>query len=198
MSVISVDYRLSPEHPFPAPLDDCMAVVRAMRDRFAGPLYIGGESAGANLSAAAALLCRNQAIRLAGQFLINPALDYRTTSESHRRLGNGEGLTSKAVDRFFGWYVGDADPADLRISPIFAETLVGVAPCFLITAEFDPLLDDGAAYAKRLVDAGVPVTYLPMPAMMHAWWALIGASPAAAANLKRMLSLARGFVEAYR
>jgi acetyl esterase len=196
--VVSVHYRLAPEHPFPAPLDDCMAVLRALRGRFAGSLYVGGESAGANLSAAAALLCRDEAIRLAGQVLINPAVDHRTTSASHRRLGHGEGLTTEAVETFFGWYVGDADPADPRISPIFAETLVGVAPCFLVTAEFDPLLDDGAAYAKRLIDAGVPLTYLRMPGMMHAWWALTTASAAADANLKRMLALARGFVAAHR
>ena len=196
--VVSVHYRLAPEHPFPAPLEDCMAVVRTMRDCIPGSLYVGGESAGANLSAAVALLCRDQAIPLAGQFLINPAVDHRTTSASHRRLGNGEGLTSDAVSTFFGWYIGTADPADPRISPIFAETLVGVAPCFLVTAEFDPLLDDGAAYARRLINAGVPLTYLPMPGMMHAWWALITASAAANANLKRMVFLARGFVAANR
>ncbi len=196
--VISVHYRLAPEHPFPAPLDNSMAVVRAMRDRFSGSIYVGGESAGANLSAAAALLCRDEAIPLAGQFLINPAVDHRTTSSSHQRLGDGEGLTSEAVEMFFGWYAGNMNPSDPRISPIFTETLAGVAPCFLVTAEFDPLIDDGAAFAKRLIDAGVPVSYLPMPRMMHAWWALLTASSAAGANLQRMLHLARGFVAANR
>ena len=121
MKLVSVDYRLAPEHPFPAALNDGMAVLRAMRDRSTGAVYIGGESAGANLSAAAALLCCDEAIPLAGQFLINPAVDYKTSSASHRRLGTGDGLTSDSVAMFFDWYAAGADPADPRISPIYSD-----------------------------------------------------------------------------
>lgn len=198
MRVVSVHYRLAPEHPFPAGLEDCLSVVRAAIAGTSGSVYVGGESAGANLSAAVALTCRDEGRHLAGQFLINPGIDLIADTESRRRLGYSDGLTMAAIKTFTALYAGQNDPADPLMSPLRAANLAGVAPCFLTTAEFDPLLDEGAAYAQRLIDAGVPVVYLPMPKMMHAWWLLLTTSAGAADNLKRMMALARGFVEAYR
>jgi acetyl esterase len=198
MRVISVDYRLAPEHPFPAGLDDCMAVVRAAIAGTSGSVYVGGESAGANLSAVAAMLCRDEGLRLAGQFLINPGVDLLADTPSRRRLGHSEGLSMAAIAMFTAMYAGKGDAADPRMSPLRAASLAGVAPCFVTTAGFDPLLDEGVAYAQRLIAEGVPVVYLPMPKMMHAWWVLLTASSGAADNLVRMMALARAFVAAHR
>lgn len=198
IKLISVHYRLAPEHPFPAPFDDCLSVIQSVAAEGVRSIYIGGESAGANLSAALAQACRDANIRLAGQFLINPLVEGILCTPSRNRLGHGDGLTLEAIDMFIRLYAGAADPNDPRISPLRAATLAGVAPAFVTTAECDPLLDDGILYAKRLIKAGVPTIYQPMPRMMHAWWALLTASPAARAHLDQMMSLARGFVGAYR
>lgn len=197
IEVVSVHYRLVPEHPYPASFDDCLSVVEAAVARGRHSIYVAGESAGGNLAAAMAIACRDRGIRLAGQILINPLVDTVTTP-SRQSLGYGAGLTVEAIDMFTDMYGAGADANDPRLWPNRAPTLVGVAPAFVITAAFDPLFDDGVNYARRLIEAGVPVTYQPMPTMMHAWWAVFTAAPGARKYLDQMMALARGFVGAYR
>jgi acetyl esterase len=196
--VVSVDYRLAPEHPFPAPLNDCLAVFQEVRRSSSGAIYVAGESAGANLAAALALVCRDAGIPLSGQLLINPALHSKIDTPSHSRFGNGEGLTSAAVARFFQWYTGSGNANDPHISPMSAERLSGLSPCLIVTAGFDPLRDDGASYAKRMIDAGVATTYLEMPGMMHGWWMLLTSSETCRLELKRMLTMASAFLATTR
>lgn len=197
IEVLSVHYRLAPEHPFPAAFDDCMSVVESLAAGGRQSVYVAGESAGGNLAAAVAIACRDKGVRLAGQFLINALLD-TTHTASRERLGYGAGVTVEAIDMFVAMYAGDAEQDDPRLLPNRARSLEGVAPAFVVTAQFDPLVDEGAEYARRLIAADVPIVYQPMPTMMHAWWALFTASSGARIHLDRMMCLARGFVGAYR
>jgi acetyl esterase len=190
--VVSVDYRLAPETPFPGPLDDCRAVFDEVAGRpSTSRVLVAGESAGGNLAAALALDARDRGRSLAGQILINPALDASCDSPSHQRYGTGYGLTTADMRRYIGWYAGDAARDDPLLSPLAASSLAGVAPAVVTTAGFDPLRDDGARYASRLVADDVPVAYLPMPAMLHGWWALLHAAEGAREELRRLLGAAR-------
>jgi len=192
--VVSVEYRLAPEHPFPAGLNDAIAVVEEIASTASSrAVLVGGESAGGNLAASVALHCRDQSgPSLAAQVLINPVLDSSSTSQSHQLYGSGFGLTSEDVQRFFDWYVASpADAADPRVAPLNSASLLGVAPALIVTAGFDPLRDDGSSYAQRLIDDQVAVTYLPMPTMVHGWWSTVGTLAAANRELKRVIEATR-------
>lgn len=193
LRVISVDYRLAPEHPFPAAFNDCLEALSYTRQQYPGPVFVAGESAGANLAAAVAHAARNDGIPLAGQILINPGLDRRASTGSHRTFGSGDGLTTEAVRRFFSWYAGGTPEHDSRVSPSLAKKLEGVAPCFIVTAGCDPLLDEALIYAQGLIAAGVSTTYLTMPSMMHGWWCLLTSSVAARKSLGEMTESLKGF-----
>jgi len=161
--VVSVDYRLAPEHRFPAALDDTWAVLRWLAehaDRLGldgTRLSVGGDSAGGTLAASAALLARDAGLRLALQLLITPGTDATGAHASRHLFANGFLLDAAGIDWFFDHAIEHHHRRDWRFSPLHADDLDGVAPACVILAECDPLVDEGLAYADRLRAAGVPV-----------------------------------------
>lgn len=173
IAVISVGYRLAPEHAFPAGLEDSLAALDYIV-RYAKALAIDGEriaiagdSAGANLAAVCAIHARDEGLPLRAQILLYPVTDVAEERESWHRNGDGFGLTAAAMRWFRDAYVGEADPHDWRLSPLRAERLDGVAPALVLTCGYDPLRDEGDAYAARLKEAGVPTRHLPYPGQIH-------------------------------
>jgi acetyl esterase len=185
--VLSVNYRLAPEHRFPAALEDMLAAYRWGRDnapRFgapAGRVAVGGDSMGGNFAAVIA-----QEMKRTGepqpdlQLLIYPVLDVADESASMTTYGESYPLPRSAMDWFMGHYLqpGDA-PSDPRLSPLRAKDLSGLAPAVIVAAGFDPLLDQGERYARRLGEAGVTVVYRCYDNLAHAFTAFIGVVPAA-------------------
>ncbi len=170
-AVFSVDYRLAPEAPFPAAVEDCLAATRFVFEK-SGSLKIdvsriavGGDSAGGNLAAVVAL---HRQRPLAFQLLIYPATDQRCNTDSHRRNGEGYLLTREGIEFFRGCYLPDKKHwADWRASPLLAASHAGLPPAFVITAGYDPLRDEGREYAERLAKAGVEVAYREYSDMVH-------------------------------
>jgi acetyl esterase len=171
--VVSVDYRLAPEYPFPAAVDDCFAATRYVADNAAklniGSIAVGGDSAGGNLAATVSLLARDAGgPAIAFQLLIYPATDQRLATASHQRNAQGYLLTRDAIDYFRRAYLPDEkDWTDWRASPLLAESHADLPPALVITAGFDPLLDEGRAYAERLKAAGGAVEYREYADMVH-------------------------------
>jgi acetyl esterase len=178
--VISIDYRLAPEHPFPTPTDDALLAFRHIRDNAAvfgadpARLAVGGDSAGGNLSAAVCQACKHTGEPMpAFQMLIYPATDARRQTESHRLFAEGYFLTQELMDWFWKAYLpAGGDLGDLRLSPLLAQDVSGLPPAFVLTAGFDPLRDEGRAYANRLIDAGVKTTYVNYPGTIHGFFSL--------------------------
>lgn len=178
--VISVDYRLAPEHKFPAAVDDAIAATRWIADNAKKlgidpeQLSVGGDSAGGNLSAVVALHARDHGgPLLAGQVLIYPATDFSMRHPSHSEPETSVLLTHSVIRWFRDHYLGGAQDADdWRASPARAETLAGLPPAFVITAGADPLRDEGDEYARRLVDAGVPVVHRTYPGQFHGFFTM--------------------------
>jgi acetyl esterase len=184
--VTSVGYRLAPEHPFPAGLEDVVAVLRALPGA-----EVGGDSAGGNLAAAACLVLRDAGDPLpARQVLIYPALDQRRVAPSHRLFARGFLLTAADMDWFQGHY-RFGDPLDPRASPLLAPDLRGLPPAVVATAGFDPLRDEGEAYAAALRVAGVPVVHLDEAALVHGYANMDGAVRAADAAVARLVAAIR-------
>ncbi|MEX0404323.1 alpha/beta hydrolase [Aquibium sp. LZ166] len=180
-AVVNVGYRLAPENPFPAGLNDVLAVLRwvARHGKDEGlpgdRLMLLGDSAGANLAAAAALSARDAAepdILL--QVLVYPGLDARMESETHELYREGYMLTSNDVAHTFRTYgVGQtADADDWRVSPLRADDVSGAAPALLISAECDPLRGDAVAYAQKLLEAGVPATHVTYSGVTHLFFGM--------------------------
>ena len=174
-AVFSVDYRLAPEHPFPAAVDDCFSAVRYIAKNHAAlkvdpaRIGVGGDSAGGNLAAVVALMARDRSgPPLAYQMLIYPATDQRCEFPSHERNGEGYLLTKDGIRFFRGGYLPDAkDRTDWRASPLLAASHARLPPAFVLTAGYDPLVDEGRAYAERLAQAGVEVAYREYSDMVH-------------------------------
>ena len=172
-AVVSVDYRLAPEHRFPAAYDDALAAVRwtAANARLltidAARISVGGDSAGGNLAAAVALALRDDgAIKLRAQVLTYPIVDL--TWPYDERFASGVALTNGGMRAFIEHYVPQAEARrDWRCSPLHAASLKGLPPALVILAGFDPLYDEGDAYAARLKSEGVAVTVLRYPGQMH-------------------------------
>jgi acetyl esterase len=180
-AVVSVDYRLAPEHKFPAAVEDCWAATRWVREQGAAigvdrrRVAIGGDSAGGNLAAVVALMARDADLPLAFQLLIYPATDFANDKPSHEFFAEGYMLTRTSIAWFTGNYLaGPADVVDWRASPLRAASLAGAAPALVITAGFDPLRDEGKAYADRLAEAGVPVRYVCHDGMIHGFFGMTG------------------------
>jgi len=164
--VVSVDYRLAPEHRFPAAVDDAWAVTRWAHEE-ARRVAVIGDSAGGNLAAVVALRARDEGMQLACQALIYPVTDHRFDRPSYVDNANGYGLTQAAMRWYWHHYLGGADGGHPDASPLRAPTLAGVAPALVVVCEFDPLRDEGVAYAERLRQAGVPVRLSEYAGMIH-------------------------------
>ena len=203
-AVLSVDYRLAPDHRFPAGLDDVLAAYRWGRDNAArfgalpGTAAIGGDSMGGNFAAVVAQeMKRLGEAQPALQLLIYPAVDVASETASMTVYADAYPLSRPIMDWFMGHYMGpDANPADPRVSPDKTADLSGLAPAVVITAGFDPLVDQGEAYAKRLQAAGVPVTYRCYDSLAHGFTAFTGAVPAADAACREVARLVRTAFEA--
>ncbi|MDI5978388.1 alpha/beta hydrolase [Amycolatopsis magusensis] len=180
--VLSVDYRLAPEHPFPAAAEDALAAFDYAHAK-AGELgadpariAVGGDSAGGNLAAVTALVTtRRGGPAPAFQLLFYPAVDMSTRRRSREIFGNGFFLTDAQMTWFADHYAPEGvDRTDIRMSPLLAEDLSGLPPAYLATAGFDPLRDEGEAYAKKLEEAGVPVALNRQEDLIHGYVNFLG------------------------
>jgi acetyl esterase len=199
--VVSVDYRRPPETRFPGAFEDAFASVRDIVkriDQFGGDskrVGLAGDSAGGNLAAAVAIACRDEGIALAGQLLVYPVIDaagnYADPKENARypsRSENAEGffLSRAVMEWFAGHYLGDGKHGtDWRVSPLRARSLAGLAPAIVTTAWFDPLRDEGKAYADALKAAGVATKYYDGPGLIHGYFGLGEASETARKEAQR-------------
>jgi len=184
--VMAVHYRLSPEHRFPAALEDALCAFRwagshaAMLGADPARIAVAGDSAGGNLSAEIALATRDQPIRPRLQVLVYPATDLTRSLPSHRKYVSGFFLDKPMIDWFLDCYLPDAETAhDPRCSPLFWGDLSSAAPALVITAGFDALRDEGKAYADRLVDAGVKTTHVCHEGLIHGFVSMAGGIAAA-------------------
>ncbi len=182
--LLSVGYRLAPEHRFPAAIDDAIAAVREIEHQAAtlgidaSKLAVCGDSAGATLAAVTCQTLRDSEIKIALQCLICPVLDFGNTSPSRREFGRGYLIDETTLAADLADYLPDGiDRADPRVSPLRAIDLAGLPPAIIHTAEFDPLRDEGNAYAVELAAAGVRVDHTCHPGMPHNFHALGGVLP---------------------
>ena len=183
--VVAVDYRLAPEHKFPAAFEDCLAAYQWMRARGrdigadSARVAVVGDSAGGNLSAVVSQRAGVAGVPLPTcQVLIYPALDFSLDTESHRDLEIGHIIPRERIEWYAQQYLrSEADKADVRASPLRAPSLAGQPPTMIVTAGFDPLRDEGRAYADRLRAAGVDVVYREYPGQIHAFVSLTKAIP---------------------
>jgi len=179
--VVSVDYRLAPEHPFPAPIDDAFAALRWVHAHAAEiggdptRIAVAGDSAGGNLAAVVAHQARDDGgPALCMQLLIYPVTDYEFDSRSMNDNAEGYFLSRAAMQWFYSHYLNDpAEGADPRVSPVRASNLAGLPPAFVITAEFDPLRDQGIAYADAMRAAGTPVDGRTYEGMFHGFMSML-------------------------
>jgi acetyl esterase len=176
ITVVAVDYRLAPEHKFPAAVDDAWAATRCVAthgtELGVDPtrLAVGGDSAGGNLAAVVALLARDssEGPAIAYQVLVYPVTDVGSESESYRDFADGYLLTRDSMRWFTSHYLKSREEAEgWRASPLRAKSLAGLPPALVVTAGFDPLRDEGAAYAARLTASGVRVDYVCYGGMLH-------------------------------
>jgi acetyl esterase len=183
--VVAVDYRLAPEHKFPAAVEDCLAAYRWLRahgrDLGADPsrVAVAGDSAGGNLSAVVSQLAAGGGVAVpTAQALIYPAVDFSLETDSHRELADGHVIPRDRILWYMDQYLrSEADKADLRASPLRAPSLAGQPPAMIVTGGFDPLLDEGRAYGDRLRAAGVDVVYREYAGQIHAFVSLTKAIP---------------------
>lgn len=185
-TVVSVDYRKAPEDPAPAAADDAIASFRWIsehRDRYdAGEaIAVAGDSAGGNLAALVAIAARDQDLRLDAQVLIYPGVDLTMSFPSIDRLSNEPILPRASIEAFLGHYLssGEVAPDDPRISPWFVPDVSGLAPALVQTADHDPLVDEGDAYAEKLREAGVEVRHTRYVGVPHGFVSLPGITSAA-------------------
>jgi len=192
--LVLVDYRLAPEHKFPAALVDCHVATTWVLEHAADlgiirhRIAVGGDSAGGSLAMAVCQTVRQtQAPKLAAQLLLCPITDFAAETESRRTLAEGRLLDKAAMDQDLEHYLpAGVDATDPRISPLRASDFSGLPPAYIHTAEFDPLRDEGKAYADRLTRAGVEVKYTCHPGMVHLFYGMASVIPYARAAMKRI------------
>ena len=179
--VASVGYRLAPEDPFPAGLEDCLCAVRWLTAHAgelggdAARMAIAGDSAGGNLATIVARRLRGE-VELRLQALVYPVTDAGCNTSSYREFGVGHGLTAASMQRFWNLYLDGADGLHPDASPLRSDDLAGSPPALVLTAECDPLRDEGEAYAVALRDAGVPVEARRVPGTLHGFWRWLAAA----------------------
>jgi len=200
--VAVVGYRLAPEYPFPAGVQDCYAAVRWVAEHAdeigADParLAVGGDSAGGNLAAAVALRARDDGPALAGQLLVYPNTDQLADDQSMRAANDPFLFNRHSVAWYRQHYLAHpGDAADPLASPLRAESLAGLPPALVITAEYDPLRDQGEAYARRLAENGVQVDLSRYPGMAHGFFTMAGAVDASRAAIAQAASRLRAWFE---
>jgi acetyl esterase len=199
VDVLSVGYSLAPEHPFPAALDDGAAALEWAQAHAgalgADPLRVavGGDSAGGNLAAIAA---RESSVRPCLQLLVYPAADMESELPSMELYGEGFYLTRADRDWYHGHYHRDGPSDDPRARPLRAGKLAGLAPAIVVTAAFDPLRDEGEAYAAALREAGTPVLLRRVPGLIHGFMNMTGLSPASRAAAVEIAGALRAMVRA--
>ncbi|GAB3326600.1 alpha/beta hydrolase [Geodermatophilus aquaeductus] len=187
--VVAVDYRLAPEHPFPAAAHDAVAASRWVAKNlgeFGGDqrLALAGDSAGGNLAAVVAQTLRDDGTPLVGQLLIYPAVDAEGEYPSRVENAKGYFLEKDTMDWFYGHYAGAWDDArDARLSPLHGADLSGLPPAVVVTAEFDPLRDEGEAYGRALEAAGVQADVRRYDGMIHGFFDMGPFSPGAQAAI---------------
>jgi acetyl esterase len=201
--VCSVDYRMAPEHRFPAALADAWAATTWVAEHPAelgglpGALAVGGDSAGGNLAAVCALRARDMGLSLALQLLVYPVTDADPDTSTYLEFADGYFLTRRSMEWFWGHYLPDGDRFHPDASPLRAADVSGTAPALVITAEFDPLRDEGEAYARRLEEAGVPVTLSRYDGMIHGFFRMPGAIDKANDALAEAAGALRGAFAAH-
>lgn len=191
-TVVAPDYRLAPESPFPAGLEDALACVRWAVERADGaPVAVGGDSAGGNLAAVVARRLRDEGIELALQVLAYPVTDHHFETASYLQHGTGLNLTRVKMEWYWSLYLAGADPHHPDASPLRATDLAGVAPALVQVAEYDPLLSEGVAYAELLERSGVPVRLTRYPGVIHGFLRMAALTPAATAGLDEIAAALR-------
>ena len=192
--VVSVDYRLAPEHPFPAGVEDAVAATRwiaARAHELGGDarVAVAGDSAGGNFSAVVSQQLRDAGAPLAAQFLIYPAVDHVGAGHASTEAnGKGYFLEKETMDWFYGHYVGAwQQHQDPRLAPMQAASLAGLPPALIVTAEFDPLRDEGEAYARALQAAGVRAELIRCDGMIHGFFDMGRWSPAAQQGIQHSI-----------
>lgn len=181
VKVLAIDYRLAPEHPFPAAFDDSVAAFEWAAEHAADlgcdpeRIAVGGDSAGGNLAAVVAIEAARASLPCVFQLLVYPCTDCTRPGASPRLFGEGFYLTKAFMDLANDCYLGTAtDPRDPRVSPLFADLPEGLAPAFVATAGFDPLRDEGEEYAAKLAAAGVPVEVKRYADQIHGFFNVVG------------------------
>lgn len=171
MTVASVDYRLSPEFPYPCGFHDCLQATQWLMENYQQvkveeKYFVAGDSAGGNYAANVALALRGE---LCAQILIYPGLDFSRSLPSQKKYGQGYLLSDEKIDYYFEHYLKDIDAASPLVSPIFVDDVNNVSPAFIATAECDPLHDEGEVYAHKLQAANISCTHIDYKDTLHAF-----------------------------
>ena len=191
VTVVSVDYRLAPENKFPAAAEDCYAAAKWVADHArelkvdGSRMALAGDSAGGNLTAVTALLARDRGgPTIAFQLMVYPVIDGTMSFPSYKENAEGKLLTARDMEFFYEQYAAGVDPKNPMLSPLYAPNLSGLPPALIITAEYDPLRDEGEAYADALQQAGVEARSSRYDGMVHGFFGLEAIIPASAAAME--------------